>query len=70
MKTKEKAEAAEKARVEALKPDKEKLIQYAKNLTQIIGPDVKDKAAQRIVVLVEKQLSNIAQEIIKKSKEL
>lgn len=67
---KEKAEVAEKARIEALKPDKEKLIQYAKSLTVIVGPDIKNKTAQHIIVVAEERIANIAHDIIQQAKEL
>ena len=69
---KEKAdkEAAEKARQEALKPDKEKLGNWALGLVAIISPDVKDEKAQGIVLWAEAELSNLAEKVIKMAEEL
>ena len=63
-------EAEKKARQEALKPDKEKLDQYAVGLTSIIGPDLQSEAAKRILILAEKELAEIAEEIIKQAEAL
>ena len=46
---KEKRDAEEKARQEALKPDKEKLFVFADKLRSTKGPDVKSKKAQKLL---------------------
>ena len=63
-KEKEEAEKAEVARQETLKPDKEKLINYAIGLTAIIGPDVIDAKAHKIIVDAEAVLAELAETII------
>lgn len=50
---KENAEAIEKKRIEEIKPDKEKILQYAKRLTSIIGPDLKNSSAISIIIFAE-----------------
>lgn len=67
---KEKAEAIEKKRIEEIKPDKEKILQYAKRLTSIIGPDLKNSSAISIILFAESELNTIAENIIKQSEEL
>jgi len=67
---KEKAEAIEKKRIEETKPDKEKLLQYAKRLTSIIGPDLKNSSAISIILFAESELNTIAENIIKQSEKL
>lgn len=66
----EKAEAIEKKRIEEIKPDKEKILQYAKRLTSIIGPDLKNSNAIGIILFAEYELNNIAENIIKQSEKL
>ena len=67
---KEKAEAIENKRIEEIKPDKEKILQYAKRLTSIIGPDLKNSRAISIILFAESELNTIAENIIKQSEEL
>ena len=67
---KEKAESIEKKRIEEIKPDKEKILQYAKRLTSIIGPDLKNSNAISIILFAESELNNIAENIIKQSEKL
>lgn len=67
---KEKAESIEKKRIEEIKPDKEKLLQYAKTLTSIIGPDLKNPSAISIILFAESELNTIAENIIKQSEKL
>ncbi|MFH1637863.1 MAG: hypothetical protein ABIB71_05545, partial [Candidatus Woesearchaeota archaeon] len=66
-KEKEIADLAEKARAEALRPDREKLEQYAIGITAIIGPNVKSKEAHKIVMAAEARLAEIADTIIKQA---
>ena len=44
-----KREAREKARLEALKPDVEKLLDFAQSLQDVIGPELEDAKAVRIL---------------------
>lgn len=67
LKKKEEARIAEIERQELLKPDKEKLEQYAIGLTAIIGPVVTSKEAHNIIIFAEGRLAAIAQDIIKQS---
>jgi len=64
IKEREHAEKAEAERQETLKPDKEKLINYAIGLTAIIGPDVTDAKAHKIIVDAEAVLAELAETII------
>ena len=57
---KTKKDAAKKARVEALMPDKEKLIAWADSITTDPGPDVKDPKAQKIVETYVYKLFDLA----------
>ena len=66
----EKTEAIENKRIEEIKPDKEKILQYAKRLTSIIGPDLKNPNAISIILFVEAELDIIAENIIMQSEEL
>jgi len=58
--TREKVEAEEKARQEALKPDKEKLLAFARDLSGITGPKVQDKKAKAILADAIDGLSHTA----------
>lgn len=74
----EKAEAEEKARQESeekrqteLLPDKEKLIDLAMTIKQIISPPaIKDEAVKEIISVTLYELSSIADNVIKQAEEL
>ena len=66
----EAAEDKEKARQEALKPDKEKLIKFADELQDIEGPHVRSGKAITIVIETQGKLSDLAANIKKQAKEL
>ncbi len=55
----EEAQATEKARQEALKPDKEKLIRFADELIDIVYPQIKSAKAQKIISGAGKKLVEI-----------
>ena len=66
----EKAAAAEKARVEALLPDKEKLVKYAASILKLSAPDIKNKKAQQIMDKAQDGLSVIVNDIMQQVEEL
>ena len=70
LKKKELAEAAEIIRQEALRPDRDKLIQYAVAIIKLVAPDVKDEQAQEILDEAQDGLGLIASEIMKQVKEM
>lgn len=70
LKKKEEAEAAEVIRQEALRPDRDKLIQYAVAIIKLAAPDVKDEQAQEILDEAQDGLGLIASEIMKQVKEM
>ncbi|GAG69766.1 unnamed protein product, partial [marine sediment metagenome] len=68
---KEKADKTERLRVEALRPDREKLISFVGELMSITGPlDLKDKSAIEILDDMIPKIRDIALEIKKKAQEL
>ena len=67
---KEKGRRHLKEKIEEIKPDKEKILQYAKRLTSIIGPDLKNPSAISIILFAESELNTIAENIIIQSEEL
>jgi hypothetical protein len=58
-KAKEEAE-----RIEKLRPDREKLIEWAREITSIRGPEVSSKEAQEIIAQAEKALDTVGMKII------
>lgn len=70
LKKKEEAEAAEIIRQKALRPDRDKLIQYAVAIIKLAAPDVKDEQAQEILDEAQDGLGLIASEIMKQVKEM
>jgi len=69
-KEREEAEIAEKARQEGLRPDKEKLIAWAKTIKNFSVPAVNDERAQEIVANGLGNLMKIAADITIQAKEL
>lgn len=67
---KEKAEAVEKIRIEALRPDQEKINLYAQAILDIPLPDVEDERSQAICLNAQKRLSEVATKIREQSEEL
>lgn len=61
----EKAEAEEAARLEALKPDRQKLADYAGRLASTVVPELKDSGAKDFLIEIELQLSAIITELKK-----
>lgn len=59
----EEAEKMEKVRQEALKPDKEKLLDYAERIVNIPIPEVKDEVAEKIVGVAMIELARVADDI-------
>ena len=66
----ERAEADEAARVEALKPDKDKLLNMAGTLNDIQWPIVSSVNAQMILKTAREGVARIANEIIKQTEEM
>lgn len=58
------------AKQEALRPDREKLISFAAELTCLDVPDIQDAKADLILEKAETRIAAIADEIIKQAKEL
>ena len=69
---KEKAdrEAAEKARADALEPDKHRLVRYGKALMDVPRPELKDKEAKEILVYATGAVYQILKNIAKRAEEL
>ena len=67
---KEKAEAAEKKRLELLLPDKDKLTRYAASILKLDAPDIKNRKVQKILTKAQDSLGQIAQDISQQVKEL
>jgi len=69
-KEKEEADLAEKARAESLRPDREKIIAWAKSIRAFPIPAVSNEKAQEIVANGLGKFMTIADSIIKRAKEL
>lgn len=69
-KKKEAGEKAEIARQEELKPDKEKLIDFAKRIPEVPAPEVKDEMAKRIINLAMRNLIEVSDNIIEQLEEM
>jgi len=72
-KEREEKEAAEKARQEALKPDKDKLLTWARELSQRLldmSPDLSTDEAKRIIFDAEKAIDKAVSLAVKNAKEL
>ena len=61
---------AETARQEALKPVKQRLIDFAKSITEVPVPEFEDKMAERIVNLAMRDLARISDNIIEQLEEM
>ena len=71
LKTKEEAKAVEKIRQAELLPDKEKLIDLAMTIKQIISPPaIKDEVVKEIISVTLYELSSIADNVIKQAEDL
>lgn len=66
---KEEADKVEKARQEALRPDKEKLMQWIQNCLNP-GPTLKSKEPKRILIEATDQINLILQDAMCKTQEL
>jgi len=60
----------EAARQEKLKPVEQKLIDFAKRITEVSVPEVKDELAKSIIDLALRQLIQISDNIIEQVEEL
>jgi len=72
-KEKAEAEAAEKARQEALRPDKDKIITWARELNQRLldmSPDLSSPEAKKIIAEAEGKIDKITGAAVKQAKEL
>ena len=67
---KEKAEAKEKARQEALKPDKDKIIQFSSMLLKLEGPVLKSPEARQLLEKALDEIIAVAHRLAKKAKTL
>ena len=67
---KEKAEAKEKEQKAALKPDKEKLINFADNLIDMEMPRLSSAAANKILTQTIREIDILATDIIEQAKKL
>jgi len=66
----EEAEKTEVARQEALKPDRDKLIDFAKRITEIWPPEVESETAKRIINVAQRQLIQVSDNIIEHLEEM
>jgi len=69
-KEREEAEKIEAARQEALKPDREKLIDFARRITEVPVPEVEDEMAERIIHVAIRQIIQVSDNIIEQLEEL
>ena len=53
------ADKRDKVRLEALKPDKEKLLAWADEVLDFDGPDVESQAAQQIVFAAQSAIDDV-----------